>query len=247
MRVVGKLCFLGNLCLFSLCQANETVDEPTSPIPSPKIESLSNGDYKLSEITFSAKTREIRVPCQINMIEGLIEFAVVQEQGKTHESLLVTKVSPTHLNVVLKLLRYASSSKLYGLNSTDPQSARESAAISDSDHRKAWLSMDVEWTDGATKTRLPLAQLISNDHTKKSMDRMKWIYGGSLIEKGVFIAERTGDLACIYMSNGSLILYDGKGSHDDEIWVPMTKKLPPIGTSVTWIIYPDLESQSNKQ
>lgn len=241
MRLRFFSCVWILIFLLEFNQAEEVDTNANKQVASvkPAIESLENGDMKLAGIVFNPKSREIRIPCQINMIDGLIECAVVHENGKVHESLLKTKESPTNLNIVLKLLRYKSSAKLYGLNSTDATLAKASAAISQKDHQASWLRMDVEWNDGSQLKRFPFQQLIINHLTQQSPDRGKWVYGGSNFEKGQFIAENTGDLACIYMAAGALILYDGKGNTDDEIWIPKPNSLPAVNTPVTWIIYPD--------
>ena len=51
----------------------------------------------LGEIEFDAKSREIRLAAAMNMPEGgPIEYLLVHESGKVHESMLVTKARPLH-------------------------------------------------------------------------------------------------------------------------------------------------------
>jgi hypothetical protein len=64
--------------------------------PKANITRLENGNMQIGEVTFDPKTRQIRVPCSFNMVEGLLEFALVHENGKIHESLqlhLFTQIS----------------------------------------------------------------------------------------------------------------------------------------------------------
>src|SRR5437773_2194818 len=62
--------------------------------------------HDLGGVEFNSASREIRIPCTVNMNEGVIEYALVTETGKTHESLLKTKAKPFDLNVALLLCHY---------------------------------------------------------------------------------------------------------------------------------------------
>ena len=74
----------------------------------PSIVKLDNGMMQIGLVTFDPRSRQVRVPCTVNMTEGQIEYAVVNEKGKIHEALLCTKASPTDVNVACKLLRYVT-------------------------------------------------------------------------------------------------------------------------------------------
>ena len=71
-----------------------------------RIKKVGPTDYTLGDMTFSSATHEIRIPAVVNMSEGILEYALVHENGKTHESLLKTPVKPTELNVALLLCNY---------------------------------------------------------------------------------------------------------------------------------------------
>src|SRR5580704_1751361 len=85
---------------------------PPPPIPPPahieKAPIVKTGDvtYEMGGLQFNSATREIRIPTIVNMNEGVIEYALVTDTGKTHESLLSTKVRPFDVNVALLLCHY---------------------------------------------------------------------------------------------------------------------------------------------
>ena len=56
---------------------------------------------------------------------------------------------------------------------------------------------------------------------------------------GRFVAESTGDLAAIFLSNTALINFSGKDNELDEVWLPHPTRVPPEGTPVTVIIEPN--------
>ena len=76
-----------------------------------RIRNIEGDEFALDDIKFNRATREIRFPAQVNMTENVIEYIIVTEKGKTHESLLSTKTSPFVLNVVMLLCRYKPSAE----------------------------------------------------------------------------------------------------------------------------------------
>jgi hypothetical protein len=70
------------------------------------IQKTGDVTYELGGVRFNSATREVRLPCSVNMTEGAIEYALVAETGKTHESLLKTRVNPFDVQVALLLCHY---------------------------------------------------------------------------------------------------------------------------------------------
>lgn len=231
------------ICLISMLQAEPaavppSAAEPKAPDAKPAMVKLDDGRMKFGEIIFDPKTRQVRVPCTINMSEGLLEFAVVHENGKIHESLLITKCSPTDINVVLKLLRYVPSEELYAIEKEPGILSANYPVVPEETKKAARVDLKVEWKkDGKTQT-ITLADCIAQAQTTKSMGQEPWVYGGSMIYDGAFLAEQTGDVASIFVSRGSIFLYPGKDNLNDDVWIVNTKRIPPQGTNVDFIIQP---------
>jgi hypothetical protein len=102
-----------SLCLAATPAARSEDDpkkEKAKPEPpKERVTKIGATTYRLGEIEFDAKSREIRLPAAMNMPEGgPIEYLLVHESGKVHESMLVTKARPLHLQIVMKLLKYKS-------------------------------------------------------------------------------------------------------------------------------------------
>ena len=102
------------LNFFILCASASLVaaqDKPTVPAPGqaealvkPQVVKLDENRYLIGKVTLDKRTREIRIPARINMDKGLLEFLLVLDKGKVHESLLITDASPIHLNIAFMLL-----------------------------------------------------------------------------------------------------------------------------------------------
>lgn len=239
------LIFVPVLAALALAQDQSPVEPKSLPAPdqavepvTPSVKKLDDTRYQVGEVIFDQKTREIRFPTRVNMTEGLLEYLIVHQNGKVHESLLVTEISPTHLNLAFTLLRYSASKELYPL-------PNETGGVSDkfpevpADVKAASrVSIEVEWTDEGKVRRVPVNEWIQHAMKSSAMPVGPWVYGGSDFHEGKFIAETSGDVAAIFLSMAALINYPGVDNSDDTVWTPFPKRVPPEGTNVTVIIAP---------
>lgn len=216
----------------------------TSPTPdegtgeSPKIERLDDGRMRLDTITFDPRTREIRFPAEVNMTEDLLEFLLVHRNGKVHESLFVTDISPTKLNVVFKLLRYPASRELYYKPEPDGTMSGEFFEATPEQRAGSRLRIEVLWDDEGRQRRAATNEWISNSATETPMPSGPWVYGGSMVNMGKFLAEISGDLIAIFRTNAALVNYPGDFRDNDEVWRPHATRVPAVGTPVTLVIQP---------
>lgn len=214
--------------------APDQVVEPVAPM----VKKLDATRYQIGEIVFDQKSREIRFPTVVNMTEGLLEFLIVHEKGKVHESLLATAVSPTHLNLAFTLLRYPTSKELYLLPDENGKIPTEYPDVPAEIKAAARVKIDVEWSESGKLRRLPVNEWIQHAVKTTAMPPGPWVYGGSDFFDGVFSAETSGDVAAIFLSMAALLNYPGNDNDSDEVWVPFPKRVPPEGTNVTVIIAP---------
>lgn len=212
-------------------------DQAVEPVK-PAVEQLDENRYRIGNVTFDKKTREIRFPTKVNMTEGLLEYLVVHQNGKVHESLLVTEVSPTHINLAFTLLRYTPSRELYALPNGTGGISDKFPEVSEEVKNGSRITFDVEWTiDGKTK-RAPVIDWIQHAVKTTAMKSGPWVYGGSEFYDGKFVPETSGDIAAIFLSQAALINYPGDDNRDDTVWLAFPKRVPAEGTNVTLIIAP---------
>ena len=188
------------------------------------VEQIDATHFKIGEISFDSKLREIQFPAIVNMEEGLLEFLIVHKNGKIHESLLYTEISATHLNIALKLLRYKAS--------PGEETAKESR-----------LKIQLRWEDNGKTRTVPANEWIQHGVNASTMDAGPWTYNGSSINNGKFLPQATGDIAAIFLTGSALITYPGKDNNDDTVWFSYPKRVPPIDTPVTVLISPYPEDQ----
>lgn len=209
----------------------------------PSVKSLGDNLYQLGDINFNGKTREIRFPAAMNLEKGLLEYVLVTEEGKIHESLLSTKIRPAQLQIVLKLCHYRDGvGDIFDAIMPDEEK-KGAKGIAE---RGSPIRLALEWTekiDGIDKIkRHRMDELIRDLKAEKPDSPMsdgQWIYTGSIIYDGSFIAETEGTMIAVYIDNGSLINSFRPGSDDDERWVTNAKIAPKTGTPVTVILSPE--------
>lgn len=209
--------------------------------PKSEVTELGDGQYSLGLVKFDENTRRITFPAEINQVEGVLEFAIVHEKGKIHESLLMTLASPLHLNIALKLLRYQSSPELFPILDENYESTGKFPEIPEAQKTASRVQVLVSWEKDGKKEEVSLNDLIYHTTTEKAMEPAPWIYQGSYMHNNAFKAETSGDLAAIYITRSSLINFSGKDNETDEPWTPNQKVIPPMGTKVMVTIAPLLE------
>ena len=218
------------------------VDGPAAtPAPAkPTLVRLDENRFKIGEVEFDKATRVIRFPAVLNQREGLLEYVVVHDKGKVHESLLRTAINATHLNLALKLLRYQSSPELFPLRDEGHPTGLF-PAVDAKTKAAARVEIRMQWKIDATEHSATVNEMIVNTKNDKPMPPGPWVYGGSIIHEGRFIAEMTGDIVAILTNEASIFNYPGSSNQQGDNygdWFVLTKLAPAIGTPVTVEIRP---------
>lgn len=212
--------------------------------PQVQVEELPDGKVRIGLVTLDRKSREIRIPSVVNMSGNeLLEFALVHTQGKIHESLLTSDALPLHLNLAFKLLRYPPSAHLYLEVDADGSITDRFRQEKPEIKAAASLKIEVEWTQDGRTRKNPINDWIVNAATGKAMPADPWIYGGSFFYNGKFVAQDSGDMLAIFLSNAALVNFSGQDNQSDEVWTAFPKRVPQEGTPVTVIISPHQPAQ----
>lgn len=214
--------------------AAEAAAEPKKPA----VQQISETEFELGKIRFDAKTREVRIPALVNatLDNDIIEYVLVHEGGKTHESLFKTTVSPMDLQVVLKLLSFKTGkgSLFDGLYPPGELPVPEAAGDA--------LDVLVIWP-GSDEN--PVTNLIRDHSLDGPMRRAPWIYNGSEIVEGKFQAEMEGSIVSLYLDSLAMFNVGDPLAGDDENWYPISKSIPAYETPVTVILRPAAADPKN--
>jgi hypothetical protein len=197
-----------------------------------RIRHLPNGDVEVGKLHLHRKERCISFPVEFVENVTVLEVVVATPEGRLHEALLSADVSPLQLQAMLYLL---------GLEN--------GARIGDKNVRQGDLvDLDVEWTgaDGVPH-REPMEDWITDSRTKLPMKRIGWVFVGSGIKNGSFLADAEGNI-CLCYSIGSTILDipDPAGADDTVFTLNEHKKLPPKTAKVRLILSPRPKAKGGK-
>ena len=201
-------------------------EEPASRLP--PLEKIGEGKFRLGDILVNKIERSISFPAQVNMDRGLLEYLLVHNKGKTHESLLRTMVAPYNLQIAFMLL---------GFEGTEQRLAMQGAADTPKGDR---VSILLSTTTGQAATLFPAESwlAIKTDETMTDVSSINWVFTGSYVDDGRFLAQETGSMAAIWHDPVALIDNASPGGESNRIWFVKQGRVPPVGTPVTITIKP---------
>ena len=190
--------------------------------PTLPIEKVSPGVFRLGEIRIQKESRSISFPAHVNMDKGLLEYLLVRSSGKVHESLLRTDVDPYHLQIALLLL---------GFEGTDrPLSEQGSSERPKGDPVEILVELRQKERSLSFKTEDWIARKTEKGFIGAGV--IDWVYTGSAVVQGQFLAHSTGSIVAIYHDPSALVDNASQGGESDEIWFVKEGSVPPVGTPV---------------
>jgi hypothetical protein len=186
-------------------------------------------------IQIDKEKRTATFPAEINMNSGNLEYLIVTDTGKTHESLLSTKVQPYDIQVAMLLLGIQPAGKA---NTEPPGQINRDYLKTAPELKGARINIYFAWAGH----RVRAEDLVWNMDQNAPMTEGAWTYNGSELYDGRFLAQIDGSVAALVRDSGALMNNPRPGNDNDQIWVPYAKVMPPVGTAVDVIIEMDESS-----
>jgi hypothetical protein len=168
--------------------------------------------------------RTIELPGVVNMSQGPVEYLLVHQTGKVHESVLRTAVEPFHVHLASLLLQ----PKMSSINTNTGLGARDITGQAS--------QISVRWPAPAGEKTIPGEQLVFNLRTKAAMAAGDWTYNGSRVIEGTFLAQRDGSIASVITDPDALLNSMRPGRDNDDIWQVNTNAVPAVNTPVQIVI-----------
>ncbi len=220
----------------ALVPAQPGVEVPAKNPPSaaPAIEKLDAHRFRLGKIEFNQAARTVELPVAANTTAGQLEYILVHTEGKAHESLFTTVVSPTDFNVVLLLLNWKKSDAMFDFS----QPERGGVLREKAEHiPESKLEISLKWMDEAGKEQLtPVEAWIHNIEQRAKISKGPFIYTGSYVgPDGVYMAQTGGSFIALYADPTAVINNPRAGNSSDDIWIP-DPDMPTKGTPMTMIL-----------
>jgi hypothetical protein len=194
------------------------------PAPSPTLPGdavrIGEDKYRVGKLTVDLAAKTATCAGKLNMPRGLIEYFAVAPGGKLHESLLRLDVRPLHLQVGLILLGLEPKGGLSYQGDTAPPKGSPVAVYA-------------SWKRGARTVRVPAEELVWAIDHKKPMERGAWVFSGSVVKEGLFVADEERSLIATLRDPAAIINNVLPGGSDDTLYKVNERIAPPYGTPVT--------------
>lgn len=206
----------------------------TAKLALPPVREIAPGILQIGDVRLDRAARAVSFPAAVNMTNGPLEYLVVTATGKTHESLLKTRIAPYHLHVAMLLLG-AKGSQLNPTNApaTGPLTAVSLAKFRDRPLPGEAVTVEVSWKSGEKEIRRRLEELVLNTKTKQPMTRGDFTFTGSVIWQGNYVAQQEGSILAAATDTSAIFNNPRPGRDVDDTWAVLTKETPPFETPVT--------------
>lgn len=186
----------------------------------PRIRQISPGVFEIGKVRLDKTARSVTFPALVNMTNAIVEYVVVTTQGKVHESLLRTDAVPKDIHVAMLLLDARGS----GTNMVPPDPLKPIPGDP--------VNIEVSWNEKRKTKRVPAEKLIFNTETKTNLSPGPWIYNGSLVENGMFMADPEGSVVSLITDPFALVNNPRLGRDNDDLCEVDSKSVPPLDTPV---------------
>lgn len=215
------------------------------------VEKLDDGRIRIGEVLVDAGARSVSFPAKVNMDAGYLEYLLVTERGKKHESLLSTAARPVNLHAAMLLLGVKGSPA----SCVEGGTAHEKPARIDAEFLATAklptgdpVMLTVTWAgEDGTPRSAPAEDWLIDEARNRPAGRGPWIYNGSEILRGHFVAESDGSVVALIRDPVALINNPREGNDNDLIWKPNAGTVPPVGTPVTVTITIAIDARASTE
>lgn len=193
----------------------------SAAVTNASVQRLGEGIFQIGAVRLDKKQQSISFPASVNMHEGVIEYVLVNSSGKLHESLFKTDAEPYHIHTAMLLLGANG-----GVVKTVTPEKKQSEVAGDS------LLVFASWQQNGLEKKLPIEDLVSNLATKTNASRGVWLYNGSRLIDGTFLAQRDGSIVSTIADPDALVNNPRPGRDNDDNWQVNPTNAPPLNTPV---------------
>lgn len=199
----------------------------------PALQKKDKNIYQLIDVVIDTEEGSISLPCTINMNDGLLEVILCTSEGKLHESLLSTKVTPLEFQTALLLL---------GLDpvNEEPDDPSKSDPLSnfttiETPGDSVLILLSVQ-RNGKQVTE-PIENFVFDESVKKPLGNSTWLFRGPVTHRsGHVLIDPDVTMIATYTDPIALMELNSQSKFDDELfYVNKTKNLI-IGEPATLII-----------
>lgn len=173
---------------------------------------------RIGIVELDRRTRTVSIPATVNMLEGAVEYFLVNENGKRHEAIFSTRAKPEDIHIACLLAGWKPGEKPVEI-----------------DVRVTWE------TNGPPRSHSAVELVgIAAGHPEardgRTIDDGPWHYTGSRIDAAGFAASREGSVIALITDASALVGNPRPDRNDDSLHAPNRAMLPSKGHPVSIVL-----------
>ncbi len=139
----------------------------------PLIQKINDHLYVLSDMTIDTDRQSVSIPCIVNLSSGLIEVVLCRPEGKVHESLLTTMITPLEFQTALLLLGLDPVNEI----PDDPDYRSERGPYKNMETPGDSVRLFLKTRNDGVKD---IEFFIYNEKSKSALDPSTWLFRGAV-------------------------------------------------------------------
>ncbi len=173
----------------------------------------------LGTLQVDLANRELVIFGHVNQVTEIIELLACGPEGKTHESTFVLNVDPVDLQAGILLLGIEPGTPPTSLGFGQPSGPE--------------VDIWVDWVVGGTSHTVRAEQTVVNNKSGTVLPDTGWVFTGSVMEEGQFMASSEYSLIATYWDPYAILNLPLPIGGDDTALEAHEPALPAFGTPIT--------------
>jgi hypothetical protein len=228
--------WLGSLVGLTVALAGWAAPPPETA-HQPPLTQISRDIFQLGSVRLDKNQRTVQFPAKLNLKEGVIEYLLVHERGKSYESMLSTDTEPYYIHLAMLLIGAKGAPQTEALLNAPPETIHiNHPAGSNAPPRLAIpgdpVTIQLAWQTPHGRIQVRAEDCLMNLETKTNASRGPWHYNGSRVLHGYFIAQGEGSIVAMIDDIDAMVNNPRRGSDNDQIWQINSGAVPPTNTTV---------------
>ncbi len=201
--------------------------------PEDVLKKVADEVYMLNELTIDVAEGTVTIPCKVNMNEGLLEVVLCTKEGKLHESLLSTTVTPLELQTALLLLGLDPVNE----EPDDPAKADPLSNFTTIETPGDSVVMLLSMQRNGKSVTEPIENFVFDESVKKPLSNSTWLFRGPVMHRsGYMLIDPDVTMIATYSDPIALMELNSQSKYNDELFYVNKSKNLVIGEPVTLII-----------
>lgn len=185
----------------------------------PALKYVAPGVFEIGMCKITKAAAKVEFPAAVNMKEGMLEYLLVGNSGKLHESLLRTDVEPYALQIALLLTGLEGSLAPLGFQGENKLPEGDSVDIT------------LKWQENGKDKTARIEELILQGN--KPVEAIPWVFTGSMVNDGVFAAQSEKSIIAVFHDPVAMFDHRLASGASDEVWTVNPQAAPAPGTPLT--------------